>query len=212
MARILVVDDHMLIRQGLIELIRKIEGLSVIGEAGDGDAAVDAVRRLHPDLVLMDMRLSGIDGATATKQLLSEYPDLHVIMLTNSDDKNDLVRAIEAGAHGYILKEASIEQLTETIRAVLRGEAVVERRITHHLFERFNHLLRQQHQSDELSVRELEVLQLVVEGKRNKDIAEALVVSEHTVKSHISNIFQKLGVADRASAVSVALRRNLYKR
>ncbi|MBA2679946.1 MAG: response regulator [Ktedonobacteraceae bacterium] len=211
-ARILVVDDHMLIRQGLIELLKKIEGLSVIGEAGDGDAAVDAVRRLHPDLVLMDMRLPGIDGAAATKQLLSEYPDLHIIMLTNSDDKNDLARAIEAGAHGYILKEASIEQLAETIRAVLRGEAVVERRITRHLFERFNHLLRKQHQSDELSVRELEVLRLVVEGKRNKDIAEALVVSEHTVKSHISNIFQKLGVADRASAVSTALRRDLYKR
>jgi DNA-binding NarL/FixJ family response regulator/signal transduction histidine kinase len=211
MARVLVVDDHILIRQGLIELIKKIEGLSVIGEVGDGEAAVNTVRRLHPDLVLMDMRLPGIDGAAATKQLLAEYPDLHVIMLTNSDDKNDLARAIEAGAHGYILKEASIEQLTETIRAVLHGEAVIERRITHHLFERFNHLLRQQHQSDELSARELEVLCLVVEGKRNKDIAEVLVVSEHTVKSHISNIFQKLGVADRASAVSVALRRSIYK-
>jgi DNA-binding NarL/FixJ family response regulator/signal transduction histidine kinase len=208
-ARVLIVDDHTLIRQGLVELVSHIEGLLVVGTAKDGYDAMDMARQLSPDLILMDMRLPGIDGAATTRQLLLERPELHVIMLTSSDASDDLARAIEAGARGYILKEASIEQLTETIQSVLRGEAVVERRITHHLFERFNHLLRDRHQSDVLSVRELEVLRLMVEGYRNKDIAEVLVVSEHTVKSHISSIFQKLGVKDRAGAISVALQRNL---
>jgi DNA-binding NarL/FixJ family response regulator len=203
------VEDHALIRQGLVELVNHVEGLSVVGTAKDGYDAIDVARHICPDLVLMDMRLPGIDGAATTKQLLVERPELHVIMLTSSDASDDLARAIEAGARGYILKEASVEQLTETIQAVLRGEAVVERRITHHLFERFNHLLRDRHQSDVLSERELEVLRLVVDGYRNKDIAEALVVSEHTVKSHISSIFQKLGVKDRAGAISAALQRDL---
>ena len=208
-ARVLIVDDHTLIRQGLVELIKRIEGLCVVGELADGYAAFGAVRRLRPDLVLMDMRLPGIDGAAVTKQLLAEHPDLRVIMLTCSDEREDLIRAIEAGARGYILKEGSIEQFVETIRAVLRGEAVVERRITHHLVERLNLLLRDQHHNDMLSERELEVLRLIIEGYHNKDIAETLIVSEHTVKSHISNIFRKLGVRDRAGAISVALQHNL---
>jgi DNA-binding NarL/FixJ family response regulator/signal transduction histidine kinase len=208
-ARILIVDDHALIRQGLVELVNQIEGLCVVGTAKDGYDAISVARTACPDLVLMDMRLPGMDGAATTRQLLMEHPAIHVIMLTSSDASDDLARAIEAGARGYILKEASLEQLTETIQAVLRGEAVVERRITHHLFERFNHLLRDRHPGDVLSERELEVLHLMIEGYRNKDIAEALVVSEHTVKSHISSIFQKLGVKDRAGAISVALQRNL---
>jgi DNA-binding NarL/FixJ family response regulator/signal transduction histidine kinase len=208
-ARVLIVDDHALIRQGLVEIVSHIDGLEVIGTAKDGYDAIAVTRQLRPDLVLMDMRLPGIDGAATTKQLLLEYPELHVIMLTSSDASDDLARAIEAGARGYMLKEASIEQLAETIQAVLLGEAVVERRITHHLFERFNHLLRDRHQSDVLSERELEVLRLMVEGYRNRDIAEELVLSEHTIKSHISSIFQKLGVRDRAGAISAALQRNL---
>jgi signal transduction histidine kinase/DNA-binding NarL/FixJ family response regulator len=209
-ARVLVVDDHALVRQGLVELIKHIEGLSVVGEASDGYTALKAVQQLHPDLVLMDMRLSGIDGAATAKQLLAEQPNLQVIMLTVSDARDDVVRAIEAGARGYLLKEAPVEQLAETIRAVLRGEAVIERRITHHLVERFNHLLRDRPHSDVLSERELEVLRLIVEGRRNREIARLLVLSEHTVKSHISNIFQKLGVTDRAGAISAAVQHNLY--
>jgi DNA-binding NarL/FixJ family response regulator/signal transduction histidine kinase len=208
-ARVVIIDDHTLIRQGLAELVNQVEGLQVVGTAKDGYEALNAVRHFCPDLVLMDMRLPGIDGAATTRLLLQEFPNLHVIMLTSSDASDDLARAIEAGARGYLLKEASVEQLTKTIQAVLRGEAVVERRITHHLFERFNHLLHDRHQRDVLSERELEVLRLMVDGYRNKDIAEALVVSEHTVKSHISSIFQKLGVKDRAGAISTAIQRNL---
>ncbi len=208
-ARVIIVDDHALVRQGLVELVGRIEGLTVVGDVGDGYAAIDAVERLRPDLVLMDMRLPGIDGAATTKQVVEARPDLRVIMLTSSDDGDDLARAIEAGARGYILKEAPIAQLTETIRAVLRGEAVIERRVTRHLVERFSHLLRDRSHGDVLSERELEVLRLMVEGRRNREIAAALSLSEHTVKSHVGNIFQKLGVADRAAAVGVALQRNL---
>ena len=208
-ARVLIVDDHTLIRQGLAELVSQVAGLQVAGTAKDGYEALNAVRRFCPDLVLMDMRLPGMDGAATTRLLLQEFPMLYVIMLTSSDASDDLARAIVAGARGYLLKESSVEQLTETIQAVLRGEAVVERRITRHLFERFNHLLHDRQQRDVLSERELEVLRLMVNGYRNKDIAEALVVSEHTVKSHISSIFQKLGVKDRAGAISTAIQRNL---
>jgi DNA-binding NarL/FixJ family response regulator/signal transduction histidine kinase len=207
--RLLLVEPQTLIRQALSELIGRINGVSIVAAVADGYAALDSVRRTQPDLVLMEMELPGMDGAATLQQLQAQQPDLTVVMLTSSDSSENLARAVQAGARGYILKDSSFEHLSAALHDVLRGEVAIERRLTRHLAERFAHLRSGRHAHDSLSDRELEVLRLMVAGQRNREIASSLLVSEHTVKTHISNIFQKLGVNDRAGAVTVALQRNI---
>lgn len=207
--RALVVEPQALVRLGLVALLSRIDGVLVVGDAADGYGALELVRRTSPDLVLLEMQLPGMDGAATVEQLLAMAPQTLTVILTSSDAADNLTRAVQAGARGYLLKDSGLDQLRSTLAAVLRGEVAIERRLTRHLAERFAHLCKSRHPHDSLSERELEVLRLMVEGRRNRAIADALLVSEHTVKTHIANIFQKLGVNDRASAISTALQRNV---
>jgi DNA-binding NarL/FixJ family response regulator len=207
--RLLLVEPQSLIRHALRELLSGYEHLLVVGDAADGYEALEVAQHTRPDLVLIEMQLPGIDGVATAEQLLARQPDLAILMLTNCERGDALTRALQAGVRGYLLKHATPAQLYAAISGVLRGEFVIEQRLTRYLVERFTHLQQNRHPQDTLSERELEVLRLMVEGRRNREIAEALLVSSHTVKTHISNIFQKLGVSDRASAVLVALQRNL---
>jgi DNA-binding NarL/FixJ family response regulator/signal transduction histidine kinase len=207
--RALVVEPQAIVRQGLVALLSRIDGMLVVGDAPDGYKALELARRTAPDLVLLEMQLPGMDGAATVEQLLALHPQTLAVILTSSDAADSLTRSVQAGARGYLLKDSGFEQLRATLYAVLRGEVVIERRLTRHLAERFAHLYKSRHPHDSLSERELEVLRLMVEGRRNRAIADALLVSEHTVKTHIANIFQKLGVNDRAAAVYTAIQRNV---
>ena len=197
--RILVVDDHHVVRSGLAASLGLEDDLHVVAEAGDADEAVAQFRKHTPDVVLMDMRLPGASGTAATATLRREWPDARVLIFTTFDGDEDVYRAMQAGARGYLLKSAPREELLRAIRTVASGE----RFLTPELSLRLAHRVS----APDLSEREIEVLRLVSAGKSNKEIGAALHIAEDTVKRHVSNILEKLGVADRAQAATEAIRR-----
>ncbi|MDR7274800.1 response regulator transcription factor [Catenuloplanes atrovinosus] len=199
--RLLIVDDHPIVRDGLVSLFDGDPGFTVLGEAADGAEAVRLARALRPDVVLMDLRMPGTDGLTATRELAGE---VRVLVLTTYDTDHHVLPAIEAGAVGYLLKDASREDLTRAVRAAARGEAVLAPSVTARLMDR----VRKPPPSP-LSAREIEVLALVAAGATNREIAAQLFLTEATVKSHTLNIYTKLGVNDRAAAVTEAFHRGL---
>jgi DNA-binding NarL/FixJ family response regulator/signal transduction histidine kinase len=207
--RVLLVDDHPLFRKILVDQMAMTSDLSAVAEAGDADSALDAVGRLTPDVVLMDIALPRVDGITLTQQIIERYPRTRVVMFTCSDAEDDLRRAMQSGAAGYLLKESMFDTVADAVRAAHRGETPIEPRLTGGLVSWLKRSPEEEPLPEMLSERELDVLRLMVQGKRNRDIAEELVISEYTVKTHVGNIFAKLGVADRAAAVSLALRRNI---
>lgn len=178
----------------------------VVGEAGDGRQAVDSAERLRPDIVLMDLRMPVMDGVAALGEIKTRQPQIQVLVLTTYDSDADILPAIEAGASGYLLKDSSREDLYDGIRAAARGETVLAPAVAARLIGRMRTPA-----DDQLSSRELEVLQLVAEGASNSDIAAQLHISQATVKSHLVNIFGKLGVSDRTAAVTAALRRGILR-
>ena len=209
----LIVDDHALFRRGL-ELVLAVEpDLEVVGEAGDGIAAIDMAAELAPDVVLMDVRMPGLGGIEATRRIRTEQPMTKVVMLTVSEDEEDLFDAIRAGATGYLLKELSIEEVADTVRAVARGQALVSPSMATKLLTEFNLLSRrvaEQHgDAPRLTDRELEVLRLVAKGMSNKEIAAELVIAENTVKNHVRNILEKLELRTRMEAAMFAVREKL---
>ena len=199
--RLLVVDDHHVVRSGLAASLGLEDDLTVVAEAGNGDDAVAQYREHQPDVVLMDLRLPGADGVAATAALRSEWPDARILMFTTFDSEEDIYRAMRAGARGYLLKSAPREELLAAIRAVAAGERHLPPALAQRLAGRIS--------TPEVSEREREVLQLMARGKANKEIAVALGISEETVKRHASNLFVKMGVADRAQATSEGIRRGL---
>jgi DNA-binding NarL/FixJ family response regulator len=210
---VLIVDDHALFRRGL-ELVLAVEpDLEVVGEAGDGIAAIDMAAELAPDVVLMDVRMPGLGGIEATRRIRTEQPITKVVMLTVSEDEEDLFDAIRAGATGYLLKELSIEEVADTVRAVARGQALVSPSMATKLLTEFNLLSRrvaEQHgDAPRLTDRELEVLRLVAKGMSNKEIAAELVIAENTVKNHVRNILEKLELRTRMEAAMFAVREKL---
>jgi DNA-binding NarL/FixJ family response regulator len=210
---VLIVDDHALFRRGL-ELVLAVEpDLEVVGEAGDGIAAIDMAAELAPDVVLMDVRMPGLGGIEATRRIRTEQPLTKVVMLTVSEDEEDLFDAIRAGATGYLLKELSIEEVADTVRAVARGQALVSPSMATKLLTEFNLLSRrvaEQHgDAPRLTDRELEVLRLVAKGMSNKEIAAELVIAENTVKNHVRNILEKLELRTRMEAAMFAVREKL---
>jgi DNA-binding NarL/FixJ family response regulator len=206
--RVVVVDDHELVRQGLTGLLRYQPDLEVVGEAGDAEGAMDVIAKCNPDVVLMDIDLPGEDGITATRRLSATYPELALVMLTVHDDADRLLEAVKAGAQGYLVKNIRSQDLLEQLRGVGRGEAAISRRMAARLLAEF----RKQDVLSEgadtiLTGRELEVLELVAQRHSNKEIAAQLVLSEHTVKNHLRNILSKLQLRSRRQAAAYGLAR-----
>jgi DNA-binding NarL/FixJ family response regulator len=209
--RVLVADDHSLFRDGIVSLLRAA-GLEVVGEAGDGQQAVAAARRLRPDVVLMDIQMPGLDGIEATRLIKTEMPEVQVVMLTVSQDDADLFRALKAGAQGYLLKSLSSDEFVEMLHGLGRGEAPLSRRLAARLIEgiaRGPAAGVEASQVEGLTRREAELLRLVAAGLSNKAIAGKLAVSENTVKYHMKNILQKLRLHNRAEAAAYAVRTGL---
>jgi DNA-binding NarL/FixJ family response regulator len=214
--RVLVVDDHALFRRGLQMVLEQEPDIEVVGEAGDGAEAVERVSETTPDIVLMDVRMpkrGGIDSCTAIKDAV---PSCKIIMLTISDEEADLYDAIKAGASGYLLKEISIEEVAEAIRAVHGGQSLISPSMASKLLSEFASMIkktdeRQQVPTPRLTDREMEVLKLVAKGLNNRDIAKQLFISENTVKNHIRNILEKLQLHSRMEAVVYAVREKLLE-
>ena len=203
---VLIVDDHPVVRTGIRGLLEGHPDFEVVGEATNGEEAVDLAGRLEPDVVLMDLRMPGTDGVAATARLRKTRPGSRVLVLTTSDSGADILRAVEAGATGYVLKDAPREEIYDAIRAAAEGKPLLAPDVAAHIVERVRW------PSEEgLSGREIEVLELVARGKGNKEIARTLWISEATVKSHLLHVYEKLGAADRASAVAVAMQRGILR-
>ncbi|MEV4421958.1 response regulator transcription factor [Patulibacter sp. NPDC049589] len=202
--RVLIVDDHPVVRDGLSGLFRGEDGFEVVGTASDGAEGVALARRRAPDVVLMDLRMPGTDGVAATAELRRLGLPARVLVLTTFDTDRDVLPAIEAGATGYLLKDAPREELFRGVRAAARGESVLAPSVAARLLGRVRSPDR-----DPLTDRELEVLTLVARGTTNREAAKALFVSEATIKTHLLHLYAKLGVSDRAAAVAEAYERGL---
>lgn len=203
--RILLVDDQRLMREGLRVLLELEEGLEVVGEAGDGKEALEAYAALRPDVVLMDVRMPGMDGVEATRRLRERWPDARIIILTTFDDDAYVFEGLRAGALGYLLKDVSGDDLAKAIRTVAAGGALLAPSVARKVVAEFSRLAPPSRPPDEglpepLSEREKEVLRLLAQGLSNREIAERLVLAEGTVKNHVTTILQKLGVRDRTQA------------
>jgi DNA-binding NarL/FixJ family response regulator len=199
--RILIVEDHHIVRKGFIALLQMMDGFEVVAEAGDGALAIDLYRQHKPDITLIDLRLPVMGGVDAIKAIRHDFPDARFIVLTTFDGDEDIYRALQAGARGYLLKGMEADDLTTAIRAVHAGKTWIPAEVAGRLAERFS--------GSALTERETDVLRLIVRGLNNKDIAARLFISEATVKTHINNLLSKLGVADRTQAATTALQRGI---
>ncbi|MFD9939387.1 response regulator [Nonomuraea sp. NPDC059023] len=204
MIKLLIVDDHPVVREGLRGMLDGDPGLDVVGAASSGDEAVVRAREMAPDVVLMDLRMPGGDGVSATGRILADRPGVRVIVLTTYESDQDIVRAVEAGAAGYLLKDTSAEDLVAAVYAAARGETVLSPSVATKLVTRMRGPVQQA-----LTPREAEVLALVARGLTNAEVGRRLFISETTVKTHLLRIFGKLGVSDRTAAVTTAMERGL---
>jgi len=211
--RVLLVDDHALFREGLGMIIDSQEDMQVVGEAGDGLEAVVKAAELRPDLILMDIQMPGVDGIEAARRINKDLPAATIVMLTVRDDEEKLFEAIKNGAQGYLLKKMNSTELIEMARRALAGEVAIPPRLAGQMLEEFRRLsqrqLREGERYEELSSRELEVLNLVAQGQSDKEIALALSLSVHTVKTHLRNILAKLQVSGRKEAARYAREKGL---
>jgi DNA-binding NarL/FixJ family response regulator len=214
--RLLVVEDETLLRGTLAQLLRQEPDLDVVGEAADGEQAVAEALTRRPDVILMDLRMPKMTGVEATRRIRQALPEVAVVVLTHLADDENLFAALKAGALGYVLKDASIEQIKEVIRAARRGEGFIYPSLVPRVLQEFARLSVQteRHREifQELTRREVEVLELLGEGRRNREIADRLYISERTVKNHISSILAKLHVNDRTEAALIAERHGLTRR
>jgi len=212
--RVLIVDDHALFRRGLVQVLLGEPGIEVVGEGEDGEDGLRRAEELAPDVVLMDVRMPRVSGIEATRRLAAVLPTTKILMLTVSDEEDDLYEAIKAGAAGYLLKEISIEEVADAVRAVVRGQSLINPSMAAKLIVEFNNLARRAEERQQavvprLTERELEVLKLVAQGLTNRDIADHLFISENTVKNHVRNILEKLHLHSRMEAVVFAVREKL---
>ena len=208
MIKVLLVDDQTLIRQGIRLLLEIETDIQVVGQAANGREALEQVASLRPDVVLMDVRMPEMDGVVATRELGRRFPDVKVIILTTFEDDETVFEGLKAGARGYLLKDISSEEMAAAVRKVAGGEALIEPRLTRKVLAEFSRLASAnsgQASSGSLPVplteRELEVLQALAHGLSNREIAEQLVITQGTVKNHVSSLIDKLGVRDRTQAV-----------
>ena len=212
--RVMICDDHALFRRGLMMVLESEEGVEVVGEAEDGEESIRKAAELAPDVILMDVRMPRVSGIEATRAIADVVPTARILMLTVSDEEDDLYEAIKAGANGYLLKEISIEEVASAIRAVVSGQSLISPSMASKLLNEFTSLAkradeRQAVPTPRLTERELEVLKLVAKGMSNRDIAGELYISENTVKNHVRNILEKLHLHSRMEAVVYAVREKL---
>ncbi|HEX4006271.1 MAG TPA: response regulator transcription factor [Acidobacteriaceae bacterium] len=199
--KILIVDDHHIVRQGLAALLKTVPGFEVLAEASDGEQAVELHRKHRPDVTLMDLRLPKMNGVEAITRIRAEHAAARIVVLTTFDGDEDIYRALQAGAKGYLLKGMDLAELSDAIRTVHAGRTRIPARVAEKLAERMS--------GATLTGREMEVLRLIVAGKSNKDIGAALFISEATVKTHVNSLLSKMGVEDRTQAATTALQRGL---
>lgn len=202
--RILIADDHPVVREGLAGMLAGQPDFEVVSVATDGNMAVELHNEHSPDVTLMDMQMPGLDGVGAIEAIKAENPSTHILVLTTYDADTDILRAIEAGATGYLLKDIPREELFRAIRATAAGESVLAPTVTARLMTRMRAPAE-----ENLSAREIEVLQLVAKGKSNKEVGKSLHISTATVKTHLIHIYNKLGVDDRTAAVTTAIEKKI---
>jgi two-component system, NarL family, response regulator LiaR len=206
--RVLICDDHPLVREGLRSFLGTVDGLEVVGEASDGNEAVRLAAELVPDVILMDLAMPSMDGIEATSRIVGERPGAKVIALTSFATDDKVFPAIRAGAAGYLLKEAEPAEIADAIAKVHRGDSILHPAIAERLMREVAAATPRAHRTD-LTARELEVLRLIAAGRSNREIARELEVAEKTVKTHVSNVLSKLGVADRTQAALYAVQHGL---
>jgi NarL family two-component system response regulator YdfI len=212
--RVLIVDDHLVVREGLRLILETGEGIELVGDAADGASAIRMVSEVQPDVVLMDLRMPGMDGIEAIERIRSEWPRIAIVILTTYNEDGLMIRGLRAGACGYLLKDTDRETLFNAIHTVARGEtflppAIMTRLLSHTVYDEARSLSTNSRSGSELSEREREVLSRVALGERSKEIAIHLGISERTVKAHLASIYTKLDVDSRASAVAVAIERGI---
>jgi DNA-binding NarL/FixJ family response regulator len=207
--RILIVDDHPVTRDGLRAALGTDDEIEIVGEATSGEEAIGAVDELKPDVVFMDVRMPGMNGIEATRQIRKDHPDTKVILFTVDESRASISEAIQAGVNGYLLKDVSVDELINAARLALDGKAVIHPALTQAFIEEVRLVNRPQ--ESPLSRREVEILQKVAYGATTKEVASQLGISPHTVKTHLERIFEKLGANDRAQAVAIAIRQGLVQ-
>ena len=213
MIRVLIADDQRVVREGLTTLLQLLAGVEVVGAAADGEEAVALAAELQPDVVLMDLRMPRCDGVEATRRMRAQDANRKVLMLTTYADDRSVIDALRAGARGYLTKDAGAEEIAKALEQVTRGQAAIDPAVQHHLVDALAAPVSPERHAeplpDGLTAREAEVLELIAKGLSNAEIAEQLVVSEPTVKSHINHLFAKIGVRDRAQAVTYAFKHGM---
>ena len=209
--RVLIADDHPIVRQGIVAVVDRERDIEVVGEASNGHEAVEMTASLEPDIVLMDMKMPEMDGVEATAHITNTAPNAAVIILTTFDTDDYIFRGLKAGARGYLLKDSPPSELIGAIRTVHSGESMIEPRVAGRLLDQFTRSSSEDASQDSLSPRETEVVRLMASGATNKEIAARLNIGESTVKTHIVHLFTKLGVNDRTGAVMAAARRGIVE-
>ena len=206
--RVLLVDDHMVVRSGLSTVLSVYDDLKLVGEAGDGEEAIRLCERLQPDVILMDLLMPKMDGVTAIKAIKTRWPQIQIIALTSFKEKEYVEGALKAGANGYLLKDVSAQELVNAVRRATAGQPSLSPEAAQVLIQNVN---EPPTSHPDMTSRELEILALMVEGLSNNEIAERIIVSPSTVKFHVSNILSKLGVTGRTEAVALAVKHHLVK-
>jgi DNA-binding NarL/FixJ family response regulator len=210
-ARVLIADDQTLFRSGLAQLLDGDPRVEVVGQAVDGLDVVEKAASLKPDVVLMDLKMPNVDGIEATRRILSEHPSIKVLVLTTFDTDTFVLQALRAGASGYVLKDSQAEAVVSSILAVLAGERVMASAVANRVVSMLSGTTTPKEFYDGLTAREVEILKLIAIGQANKQIAHRLTISEKTVRNHVSNMYEKLGIYDRSQAVLYAVRKGLVE-
>lgn len=212
--KVLIADDHGVVREGLMAMLQAIDVVDVVGEAKNGRDAVEQTRKLLPDVILMDLRMPLMDGVEATRQIKREFPHIGIIALTMNEEQQHVFDLVRAGATGYLLKDSDSSQIVDAIRAIARGDSLIHPSVAGKILAEFSLLAEDKAHNrslvdHDLTEREITVLRLVASGQTNKEVANSLELSEKTIKNHLGNIFHKLHVYDRTQAAVLAIRRGI---
>ena len=209
--RVVIADDQTLFRSGLGSLLDMDERVEVVGQAADGQEALEMVAKLHPNIVLMDIKMPRVDGVEATSRITAEHPDVKVLILTTFDADNHFIQALKSGASGYVLKDSEPDAIVSSVLAVLSGERVMATAVANRVLDMLTGTVSPKEYYDGLTPREIEILKLLASGMANKQIAYQLKISDKTVRNHVSNMYEKLEIYDRSQAVLYAVRKGLVE-